>query len=188
MSTIETRLFWPYSYTLWKVVNRNTRYTNIILVANIIWRSGHAIRSSFLRDFSFLHHSRRRKTRRHSYVTWSFWPRVYGDAFWPPNRTFDVQKSEHGELASRQGRLFLLLNTTINQNIQKKNRVIGTLIKTKIDNADLILCAFSYEEEVTVACSFFPIFSKERKLGAILWHSESFSVAPKIISYLIQMK
>ena len=59
MSTIETRLFWPYSYILWKVVNRNTRYMSIILVANIIWRSGHAIRSSFLLDFSFLHHNSR---------------------------------------------------------------------------------------------------------------------------------
>ena len=39
---------------------RNTRYMCIILVANIIWRSGNAIRSSYLLDFSFLHHSCRR--------------------------------------------------------------------------------------------------------------------------------
>lgn len=50
----------------------------------------------------------------------------------------------------------------------KKNRVIGTLIKTKIDNADLILCAFSYEEEVTVACSFFPIFLERKKAGGYI--------------------
>lgn len=50
----------------------------------------------------------------------------------------------------------------------KKNRVIDTLIKTKIDNADLILCAFSYEEEVTVACSFFPIFLERKKAGGYI--------------------
>ena len=60
MSTIETRLFWPYSYILFKVVYRNTQYMCIILVANIIWYSGHAICSSFPLDFSFLHHSCRR--------------------------------------------------------------------------------------------------------------------------------
>ena len=45
MTTIETRPFWPYSYILWKVMYRNTRYMCTILVANIIWRSGNAIRS-----------------------------------------------------------------------------------------------------------------------------------------------
>ena len=50
----------PCSYILWKVVYRNTRYMCITLVANIIWRSGHAIPSSFLLDFSFPHHRLRR--------------------------------------------------------------------------------------------------------------------------------
>ena len=59
-SKIETRPFWPYSYILWKVVYRNTRYMRIVLVANIIWCSGRAVRSPFLLDFSFLHHSCRR--------------------------------------------------------------------------------------------------------------------------------
>ena len=57
MSTIETRPFLPYSYIFWRVVYRNIMFMCIILVANIIWRSGHAIRSSFLVDFSFLHHN-----------------------------------------------------------------------------------------------------------------------------------
>ena len=43
---METLPFWPYSYILWKVVYRNTRCRSIILVANIIWRSVHEIRSS----------------------------------------------------------------------------------------------------------------------------------------------
>ena len=59
-SKIETRPFWPYSYILWKVVYRNTHCMCIVLVANIIWRSGRAVRSPFLLDFSFLHHSCRR--------------------------------------------------------------------------------------------------------------------------------
>ena len=46
MTTMETLPFWPYSYILWKVVYRNTRCRSIILVANIIWRSVHEIRSS----------------------------------------------------------------------------------------------------------------------------------------------
>ena len=57
MSTIETRLFWPYSYISWRIVNRNTRCMCIIIVHNIIWYSGHVIRSSSLLDFTFLHHS-----------------------------------------------------------------------------------------------------------------------------------
>ena len=51
MSTIETRPFGPYSYILWNVVYGNTRYMYIILVANIIWPSGHALRSSFFLNF-----------------------------------------------------------------------------------------------------------------------------------------
>ena len=52
MSTIETRPFGPYSYILWNVLYGNTRHMYIILVANIIWRSGHAIRySSFFLNF-----------------------------------------------------------------------------------------------------------------------------------------
>ena len=60
MSTIETRPFWPYSYILWKVVHRSTWCMYITHDANIIWRSGHTIRSSFLLDFFFLHQSCRR--------------------------------------------------------------------------------------------------------------------------------
>ena len=56
ISTIETRPFWPYSHILWKVAHRNARCECIILVPNIIWRSGHAIRSSSLLGYSFLHH------------------------------------------------------------------------------------------------------------------------------------
>ena len=59
-SKIETRPFWPYSYILWKVVYENTHCMCIVLVVNIIWRSGRAVRSPFLLDFSFLHHSCRR--------------------------------------------------------------------------------------------------------------------------------
>ena len=51
MSMIETRPFGPYSYILWNVVYGNTRYMYIILVANIIWPSGHALRSSFFLNF-----------------------------------------------------------------------------------------------------------------------------------------
>ena len=54
MTMAKTRPFWPYSYILWRVLHRNTRYMSIILVAHIIWRSGHAIRSSFPLDFSSL--------------------------------------------------------------------------------------------------------------------------------------
>ena len=42
---------------LGKVVYRNARYMCIILVATIIWRSGHAIRASLPLDFSCLRHS-----------------------------------------------------------------------------------------------------------------------------------
>ena len=48
--------FWPCGCILWKIVYRNTQYTCIITVSNISWRSGHAIRSSSLLDFTFLHH------------------------------------------------------------------------------------------------------------------------------------
>ena len=56
-SKIETRQFWQYSYILWKVVYRNTHHMCIVLVANVIWCSGRAVRSPFLLDFSFLHRS-----------------------------------------------------------------------------------------------------------------------------------
>ena len=59
-SKIETRPFWPYSYILWKVLYRNTHCMCIVIVANIIWCSSRAVRSPFLLDFSFLHHSCRR--------------------------------------------------------------------------------------------------------------------------------
>ena len=50
-----------------------------------------------------------------------------GDTFWQPNRTFSAQKNGQGELTRRQGRLFLILKTGINQKMQKKFRVRGTL-------------------------------------------------------------
>ena len=53
MSTIETRPFWLHSCILWKEVYKNTRRMSIVLVVNVIWRSGHAIRSSILLDFPF---------------------------------------------------------------------------------------------------------------------------------------
>ena len=49
------------------------------------------------------------------------------DSFWAPNRAFNAQKYSQGELGRRFGRLFLILNTVINQKIQKKIRIIGTL-------------------------------------------------------------
>ena len=55
MKTIKKRSFWPYSYILWKEVYRNIYCMCNILVANIIWRSGHAIPPSSLLDFPFLH-------------------------------------------------------------------------------------------------------------------------------------
>ena len=60
MTMIETLPFWPYSYILWKVGYENTRYMRIILVANFIWHSGHAIRLYFPLSFSSLHYSCRR--------------------------------------------------------------------------------------------------------------------------------
>ena len=96
---------WPHSYILWKVVYRNTRCMCIILIANIIWRSGHAKRSSFLLDFSFLHPSSRRvltvsyvTTMRHDRFGCAF----NRNTFRPPNHTFNAQrKSCQGELAER---------------------------------------------------------------------------------------
>ena len=49
------------------------------------------------------------------------------DSFWAQNRAFNAQKYSQGELGRRFGRLFLILNTAINQKIQKKIRIIGTL-------------------------------------------------------------
>ena len=43
------------------------------------------------------------------------------------NRTFNAQKNGQGELASRLSQLFLIVNAVINQETQKKFRVIGTL-------------------------------------------------------------
>ena len=52
---------------------------------------------------------------------------LYEDTLWPPNGTFNAQKSRQGELARRQGWLYLILSTTINQKVRKKIRDIGTL-------------------------------------------------------------
>ena len=108
----------------------NTWYLFLILVANIIWLSGHAIRSSYLRDFSFLLNSFRRiftvfyvTTIQHD----RFGRALDGDTFWPPNRNFNAQKYGQGELSRRLHRLFIILNTAINQKMQKNLRVIGIL-------------------------------------------------------------
>ena len=71
MMTIETRPFWSYSNILRKVLYRNIWCMFIILVANIMWCSGHAIRSSSsLLDFSFLHQIKSLHSFLcHSYVT-----------------------------------------------------------------------------------------------------------------------
>ena len=112
---------------------RNTLYMFIILVANIIWLSGHVTRSSSFLDFSFLHGSCRRVVTVF-YVTMvqrdRFGRALNGplrDTFWPPNRTLNAQKNGQGELARRLNRLFLILSTAINQKMQKKFRDIGTL-------------------------------------------------------------
>ena len=72
--------------------------------ANIIWRSGHAIRSSFLQDFSFLHHSCR-PVFTVLYVTAMqndrFGRALYEDTFWQPNRTLSAQKNSQGEHTTR---------------------------------------------------------------------------------------
>ena len=118
---------WRHSYILWKVVYRNTCYVFIILVANIIWLSDHVIRSSYLLDVSFLHVSPRFfMSQRCDMIVLA--ARLMGTLFWPPNRTFNAKKKNgQGELARRLDRLFLILNTAINQKIQKKFRVISTL-------------------------------------------------------------
>ena len=54
------------------------------------------------------------------------------DTFWPPNPTFNGQKNGQVELARREGRLFLILNTVVDQKIQKKFRVIGTLKREQV--------------------------------------------------------
>ena len=114
-----TTIFWlfqPYSYVLWKVVYRNTRYVCIILVAKIIWRSGHAISSCFPLDF-FLHYSCRRVFTVF-YVTLCnmivLAARFIGTLL-AAKSYFQCKKSGQRELARRQGRL-----STINQKIQKK--------------------------------------------------------------------
>ena len=83
---------------------RNARYMCIILVANIIWRSGHAIRSSFLLDIYFLRYSCRRVLTvfygtavQHD----RFGRALKEDPFWPSNVILNAQKNGQGELARR---------------------------------------------------------------------------------------
>ena len=45
---------------------------------------------------------------------------LYRDTFWPPNPTFKAQKNGQVELARREGRLFLILNTAVDQKNTKK--------------------------------------------------------------------
>ena len=74
---------------------RNTRYMCIIRVANIIWRSGHAIRSFFPLDFSSLHYSCRRVFTVFYVTAYNRFGRaLFGDIF-------GRQKSGQGELAGR---------------------------------------------------------------------------------------
>ena len=109
---------------LGKVVYRNARYMCIILVATIIWRSGHAIRASLPLDFSCLRHSCWRVVTLF-YVTATIHGR-FGRAWWGlflgARSSFQCTKiyCSQGELGRRFGRLFLILNTAINQKIQKK--------------------------------------------------------------------
>ena len=95
----------------------------IIFVANIIWRSGHAIRSSFLLDFSFLHHSYRRDASSQfsasQLCNMVVLAACLGHFLASKSYSFNVQKNGQGELARREGRLFLILNTAINQKVQK---------------------------------------------------------------------
>ena len=98
---------------------RNARYMCIILVANITWRSGHAIRSSFLLDFSAFSTivadvSSQFSTSQLIYMIVLATRIIYGDP------TVNAQKSGQGELARRLDRLFLILNTAINQKNSKK--------------------------------------------------------------------
>ena len=96
----------------------------IIVVANILRRSGHAIRSSHLLHFISLSTivadvpSHFPTSQRCNMIVLAA---LNGDPFWPPNVTFNEQKNGQGELVGRQGRLFLILYTTINHKMQKKN-------------------------------------------------------------------
>ena len=79
----------------------------ILRVANIIWRSGHAIRSSFPLDFSSLHYSCRRVFTVF-YVTAMSYSRfgraLFGVTFWGhflAAKSYNAQKSGQGELAGR---------------------------------------------------------------------------------------
>ena len=60
--------------------------------------------TSFPLDFSPLHYSCQRVLKVF-YVTAMYYDlfgrTLYGDTFWPPNRTFNAQKSRQGELARR---------------------------------------------------------------------------------------
>ena len=105
MSTIETRPFGPYSYILWNAVYGNTRHMYIILVANIIWRSGHAIRySSFFLNFlspPYIVAGVSSQFSMSQLCNMIVLAALNGDTFWPPNRTLNAQKNGQGELARR---------------------------------------------------------------------------------------
>ena len=105
----------------------NTRYMCIILVVNIIWRSGHAIRSFYLLDSSFLHHS---WCSRQFYTTQRcntivLVTHLMGTHFRRQIVLSIHKKNGQGELARHLNRLFLNLNTVINQKMQKKSLCHG---------------------------------------------------------------
>ena len=114
MSTIETRPFGPYSYILWNVLYGNTRHMYIILVANIIWRSGHAIRySSFFLNFLSPPYivagvsSQFSMSQLCNMIVLA--ARLMGTLFGPQIVLSMHKKIGQGGLARRWGRLFLIL-------------------------------------------------------------------------------
>ena len=135
MTTIETHTIWPYNFILRKLVYRSTRYMCIILVPNIIWRSGQAIRSSSPLDFSSLHFSFRGVCSQFS--TWQLCytsllaARLWG-RFLAAKSYFQRTKKWTSRTRQARGRLFLILNTAVNQKIQKNFRVIGTLKREQV--------------------------------------------------------
>ena len=129
MTTIETRLFWPYSYILWKVVYKNTRDVYYSCSSHHLAlrpRNTFVLSSGFLLSplklpmclHSFL---------RQSYVIWSFWPRFMKILFGRQMVLSMPKKVDKENSPGAKVWLFLILSTTINQKVRKKIRVIGTL-------------------------------------------------------------
>ena len=97
----------------------------IILVANVSWRSGQAIRSSVLRIFSFLRHSCRRVVTvfyAHSYKTWSFGRALNRNTFWPSNPFSAMVADVSSQFPTSQ--LYNMIVLAV--------RLIGTLFRRQI--------------------------------------------------------